>query len=209
MSKILAVLPFAITMNAGPQIIAAITLITTNKPVKKSLCYLAAVLIVATSITLIAFFIFSLVKTSTQVGGKSEASRILDYVFAGLLALLAVRVFLKRKRIEKPKWMSRIQEADSKRVFLLGLMLYTFMPTDLVSTLTVGQYLALHKLHFYDALPFVTLTLLIAALPILSYLIFKKRAERAMPSVQRWLDSNSWIINEAVIVFFIVMILFT
>lgn len=122
---------------------------------------------------------------------------------------MAVRVFLKRKKIEKPKWLSRIQEADPKRVFLLGLMLYSFMPTDLVSTLTVGQYLALHKMRFYAAIPFLALTLLIAALPVLSYLLFKKRAEAVMPRVQGWLDTNAWIVNEVVIVFFIVMILFT
>lgn len=65
MSKILAVLPFALTMNLGPQIIAAITLVTTKNPVKKSLYYLAAVLIVATSITFVAFLVFGLLKTST------------------------------------------------------------------------------------------------------------------------------------------------
>jgi hypothetical protein len=209
MSKILAVLPLALTMNLGPQAVAAITLITTKNPVKKYLCYLAAILLAATSITCIAFFVFGLLDTTTRIGGKTKTGHIADYVFAGLLAILAVRIFLKRKKIEKPKWLSTIQDADAKRVFVIGLMLYSFMPTDLVSMLTVGQYLAVHKMHFYSAFPFLALTLLIAALPILSYLVFKKRAEAAMPGVRDWLDVHAWIINEVVIVFFIFMIIFT
>lgn len=209
MSKILAVLPLALTMNLGPQILTAIALVTTRDPVKKSFYYLAAVLLAATSVTLISFFVFGMLKTHQQTGAKTTTGHVLDYVFVGLLAILAVRVFLKRKEIEKPKLLSRIQEADSRQVFTVGLMLYSFFPTDLVSCLTVGSYLASQKMHFYAAFPFLALTLLIAALPVLSYLMFEKQAKAVMPKVQEWLDSHAWIVNEAVIVFFICMILFT
>jgi len=209
MSKILAVIPLALTMNLGPQIVTGITLITTKNPVKKSLLYLAAAMVSATSITFIAFIIFGLVKTSSHTSGNSGASQILNYVFAALLALLAVRIFLKRKEKRKPRWLSATQEAGLKRVFLLGLILYSFMPTDIASTLTVGQYLASHKMKYYSVFPFLLLTLLIAAMPILSYLLFRKRAEAVMPKVRDWLDSHAWIVNEVVVIFFIVMILFT
>jgi len=56
--------------------------------------------------------------------------------------------------------------------------------------------------------PFYALTLLIAAIPVLSFLIFKKRAEQKMPGVQDWLDSHGWIVNEVVPVFFILLTLF-
>jgi threonine/homoserine/homoserine lactone efflux protein len=209
MSKILAVLPLAITMNLGPQIVTAITLVTGKNPVKRSLVYLAAIVLVVTTITFVAFFAFGLAKTSGPSTAKSQTSQILDYVFAGLLAILAVRVFLKRKQqLEKPKWMSTIQEAESKRVFVIGLMLYSFMPTDIICMLTVGQYLASHKMHFASVIPFLAVTFFIAALPVLSYLTFKKRAETAMPKVQEWLDTHAWVVNEVVIIFFIFMMLF-
>ena len=90
----------------------------------------------------------------------------------------------------------------------MGLLLYSIFPTDFIVLLTVGQYMAKHKMNYYSIFPFFALTLLIAAIPLLSFLLFKKRAERVMPRIQTWLDSNGWVINEVVIVFFIVMMLF-
>jgi threonine/homoserine/homoserine lactone efflux protein len=209
MSKILAVLPLALTMNLGPQIITAITLILAKDPVKKSLYYLLAILIAATSVTLAAFFVFEQLGTKAPATTKSTGNPVMDYIFAGLLVALGVYVFLNRKKNSKPKWLSTIQEADTKRIFMLGLFLYSFFPTDLICNLTVGRYLASHNMNFYSMFPFLALTLFIAALPILSYLLFKRRAERVMPKVQEWLDSNAWVVNELVIVFFICMTLFT
>jgi len=90
----------------------------------------------------------------------------------------------------------------------MGLLLYSIFPSDFVVLLTVGQYMAKNKLHYYSIFPFFALTLLIAAIPLLSFLLFRKRAEQVMPRIQTWLDTNGWIINEVVIVFFIVMLLF-
>ncbi len=209
MTTILAVLPLALTMNLGPQIITAITLITAEKPVKKSLMYLLAIFIASTSVTLAAFFIFQAFQTKSTTPSQSSGNEALDYVIVGLLVFLAVYVFLNRKKNTKPKWLSTLQEADTRRIFILGLGLYSFFPTDFICNVTVGQYLASHDMNFYSAFPFLALTLLIAALPLLSFLLFKKRAEKVMPRIQEWLDTHAWIVNEVVIVFFICMTLFT
>jgi hypothetical protein len=37
---------------------------------------------------------------------------------------------------------------------------------------------------------------------------FQERAERVMPRIQTWIDSNGWVINEVVILFFIVILFF-
>jgi len=209
MMPIVAVLPLALTMNLGPQIVTCLALITADKPIRKSLYYLLAILIAATAVSMTAFLLFSLLKTKAPSGGKSTTSQILDYVFAGLLAGLGVYVFIRRKTHTKPKWLETIQEADGRRVFFLGLGLYSFFPTDLVASVAAARYLVEHKMHYYSVFPFLALTLLIAALPLLSFLVFKKRAEKAMPKVRAWLDTHAWIVNEVVIVFFICMILFT
>ena len=44
----LAVLPLAITMNAGPQIMSALIFITASKPLKLSAAFLAGVVIAVT-----------------------------------------------------------------------------------------------------------------------------------------------------------------
>jgi hypothetical protein len=58
-----------------------------------------------------------------------------------------------------------------------------------------------------NALPLWGLTLVIAALPILSYLLFRNRAKTAMPKVRDWMFANSWLVNIIVIGIFIVLIL--
>jgi threonine/homoserine/homoserine lactone efflux protein len=209
MARILAVLPLALTMNLGPQTVGAIIIVTGKGPVRKYLAYIAAITVDVVTITFVAYIVFHYIHFGSGAGGQSQTSQVLDYVFAGLLALLGVRAFLKRREARKPRWMSTLQDARPGGIFKIGLMLYSLMPTDLISMLTVAHYLASRQQHFYACIPFVFLTLLIAALPLLFYLLFKKRAQEVMPRVQDWMDTHAWVVNEVVIVFFICMILFT
>jgi hypothetical protein len=55
--------------------------------------------------------------------------------------------------------------------------------------------------------PFVVATILIVALPVLSYLLFHRRAEQAMPKVRDWMNTHSWLVNIIVYVVFILLIL--
>ncbi|MHB8895996.1 MAG: GAP family protein [Candidatus Geothermincolia bacterium] len=208
MSKFMALVPLALTMNLGPGIITAIMVVTGSKPVKKTLWYLAGAAIGVMVMGFIAFVVFGLVSHANVSSGQSATSRVLDYVFAVLLAGLGVWVFTQRKKAQKPRWMASIQGASSRRIFTMGLLFYSIFPSDFVVLLTVGFYMAKNKLHFYAILPFFALTMVIAFLPVLFFLIFRKPAERVMPGIRDWLDSHGWIINEAVIIFFILMILF-
>lgn len=63
------------------------------------------------------------------------------------------------------------------------------MPTDVVSMATVGAYLS------REGAPFLVLLLL------------GERAETVLPKVRQWMNTNSWIVSEAVILFFLVMTL--
>jgi hypothetical protein len=210
MTRILAVLPMALTMNLGPQIITNITLLTVDNPVKKLLCFLAGALVSSTTITMIAFIVIKLINVTPKVSGNtSTTQQVVDLIFVALLLFLMVRTFLKRKKREEPRWLSGVENATPKKVFVLSLMLFSFMPTDLIAMITVAGYLVRSKLHFYSVFPFIGLTLLIASLPLLAYLLFRKPAERVMPGVRDWLDKNAWVVNEVVLVFFVCMILFT
>ena len=55
------------------------------------------------------------------------------------------------------------------------------------------------------ALPFIGLTLLFLATPALTVLAFRERAKVFLPKARDWMDENSWVVNEIVLVFFIVM----
>jgi hypothetical protein len=59
---------------------------------------------------------------------------------------------------------------------------------------------------FGAAVPFILLTALIAALPLLAYLIFHRRAVRATPKLRDWMNANSWLVNIIVCAIFILLI---
>ena len=58
-----------------------------------------------------------------------------------------------------------------------------------------------------DALPFIAATTLIAALPLIGYLLFGRRAREAMPKVRDWMNANSWVVSIIAYGIFIVLIL--
>jgi hypothetical protein len=85
----------------------------------------------------------------------------------------------------------------------MGFILIFLMPTDIASMLTVGVNLQQNGHSLIDALPFLALTLLIAALPLLAYLLLGRRAKEAMPKVRDWMSANSWLVNIIVLGIFI------
>jgi hypothetical protein len=52
------------------------------------------------------------------------------------------------------------------------------------------------------------LTVLIALLPFIVLLAMGRRAESTLPKIRDWMNASSWIVNEAVLVFFLAMALF-
>jgi hypothetical protein len=73
---------------------------------------------------------------------------------------------------------------------------------------TVGINLAQQNASLLAALPFGAATILIAALPVLAYLLFRRRAQRVMPKVRDWMNINSWLVNIIVYIVFNLLILF-
>lgn len=72
--------------------------------------------------------------------------------------------------------------------------------------LTVGMNLEHNDQSVAAAIPFLAATTLIAALPLLGFLLFHRRAELAMPKVRDWMDSHTWLINIIVCIIFIILI---
>jgi Sap, sulfolipid-1-addressing protein len=207
----LAVLPLAITMNAGPQIMSAILFVTARKPLKLSAYYMAGVVIAVTAGVTITFTLATVLGNSVSLGDSSDSGsigNIIQYVLVGLLLLLSIRSYLTRKTSEPPRWLGALENAKPRTAFLAGLLLLSVFPSDLVILITVGMNLAQSGTSLLGAVPFVAATILIAALPALSYLLFRHRAQRLMPKVRDWMNKNSWLVNIIVYVIFILLILF-
>jgi Sap, sulfolipid-1-addressing protein len=114
---------------------------------------------------------------------------------------------VRRESIEPPRWLGALQNAKPKTAFTTGLLLLSVFPSDFVILITVGMNLAQNDAPLVAGLPFVLATIIIAALPVLFYLVFHRRAQRMMPKVRDWMNANSWLVNIIVYVIFILLIL--
>jgi hypothetical protein len=207
----LAVLPLAITMNAGPQIMSAIIFVTANKPLKLSAYFITGVVIAVSVGVTITYTLATVLGNSVSLGDPSHSGslgNIIQYLLVGLLVFLSIRSYVGRETSEPPRWLGALQNAGPRTAFTTGLLLLSVFPSDLVILVTVGVNLAQQNASLVGAVPFVAATILIAALPMLSYLLFRRRAERAMPKVRDWMNKNSWLVNIIVYVVFILLILF-
>ena len=207
----LAIIPLAITMNAGPQIMSAIIFVTARNPLKLSAAFLTGVAIAVTAGVTITYTLATLLGNSVSLGDPSNngsLGQIIQYLLVALLVFLSIKSYVRRETIEPPRWLGTLQNAKPRTAFRTGLLLLSVFPSDFVILVTVGMNLAHNNASLLAAVPFVAATILIAALPVLGYLLFRGRAQRAMPKVRDWMNTNSWLVNIIVYVVFIVLILF-
>jgi hypothetical protein len=200
----LQILPLALIMVMGPQILTSIFLVTSREPVKNSGAMLAGV-VLAASLSL-AIWTGVVKAVGIDASGNSGPSSA-DYVVAGLLALLALHIYRGRGTAEVPKWMTGLQEAGPKKSFALGFLLILLMPTDIIAVISTANFLHDKHLTFPHGWPVVAATTLLMALPILGYLLMGKRAKAAMPKIRVRLTTHAWLVNLVVIVYFISQIL--
>ncbi|NUW44723.1 GAP family protein [Nonomuraea rhodomycinica] len=205
----LAILPLAVTMMMGPQIVSAVILATTERPVRASLAFLAGVALAATIGVAILRALFLLLggETLGRPADHGSLGTIIQIALVVLLAALAVKNYVTRASAEPPKWLGALMEAGPGKAFTTGFLLILLMPSDLMVMATVGVRLAQAGESLAAAVPFLAATVLIAALPLLALLIFHRRAKKVMPQVRTWANTNGWLINILACLIFIVLIL--
>jgi hypothetical protein len=203
----LEVLPLAITMMAGPQIMSAVIFATSERALSASTAFVAGVAIATTVGTAIALGLAGLADDSLGDPDDSGSSgNVIQYALVGLLIAGAIKNYLGRETVEPPKWLGTLLSADWKRALRTGLLVILAMPSDIIVMLTVGMNLAHADGSLADALPFIAATVAIAALPLLLYLLFHRRAKRAAPKLRAWMNANSWLVNIFVCLLFIVLL---
>ena len=159
----------------------------------------------------ITYTIASVVGNSISLGDPSDSGsigNIIQYVLVGLLVILSLRSYLGRKTSEPPRWLGAFENAKPRTAFTAGLLLFSIFPSDLVILFTVGMNVAQQNAGLVAALPFIGATILVGALPVLSYLLFRDRAQRSMPKVRHWMNTHSCLVNIIVYIIFILLILF-
>lgn len=191
------VLPMSFVMVAGPQILSSVFLATSARWKQNSLAYIGGA---ALSITVFVTAAFLLSHGARSAGASDKAVYVVIIV---LLVAAAVHVYLKRAQSEPPKWMGKLQTATPGLSFKLGLLLLGVFPTDILTSVAVGAYVESHHEAWPSCLPFILLTLLLLAIPAILVVALGSRAQTVLPAVRDWMNNNSWVVNEIVIVFFI------
>ena len=197
----LTLLPMAIVMIAGPQILSAIFLATSEKWKLNSIAYVVGAALSITIIASAAFFIG---------GGKpggSDGDDTIYWVVLALLVLAMLRTYVKRGESEPPKWMAKLQTAKPRFAFLLGFALLGVFPTDIITSVAVGSTLAANGDPWWHLFPFVGLTLLLLSSPMLILLLLGERGQAFLPKARKWMTDNSWIVNEFVLGLFVLLTL--
>jgi hypothetical protein len=195
----LKLLPMAFVMVAGPQILSAVFLATSDDWKRNSAAY---VLGAALSITLFVTLAYLLLNEASNQGASDDTLYVIVLV---LLAAAALRTYLKREESEPPKWMGRLQTANPRFSFKLGFLLLGIFPTDILTSVAMGTYLAGHGDPWADAIPFICLTLFFLALPALTLVALGERGKAFLPKARAWMNDNSWVVNELVIGLFILL----
>ncbi len=188
-------------MISGPQILSAIFLATSEGWQRNSTAFVLGAALSISLVVAAAFFL------GGGAIGQGFSGDTVHFVILVLLLIAMVRTFLKREQSEPPKWMGKLQAATPRFSLRLGFLLLGFFPTDVITSVTVGSYLAAHDSPLTDAIPFVLVTLLLLALPSLAVVALGERAEVALPKIRDWMNTNSWIVSEVVLLLFVAITL--
>jgi hypothetical protein len=192
-------LPLSFVMIAGPQILSSVFLATSEEWKRNSAAFALGA---AIAIVVVITATFLLGSGASDQGASDESL----YIAAiALLTVAMIHTYLKRKESKPPKWMGRLQTASPGFSFKLGAALLGLFPTDILTSVAVGSYLAAHNDSLAEGIPFLLLTLLLLMSPALLLLIFGTRAEAFLPKMREWMNTNSWVVNEIVLAFFVVI----
>jgi hypothetical protein len=193
--NLLKLLPLAFVMVAGPQILTSIFLATAEQWARDTAAYLFGAFLAVTLTVSLAYW---LIHTVPKGGNKT-----VDVIIPVLLVAAGVHTFLTRKKSKPPKWMGELETATPRTSFNLGFLLMALFPGDILTSLSVGAYMSSHGDPWWHVLPFVGLTVLFLALPVLIVLAFGKRGRAFLPKARDWMNANSWLVSETVLLFFI------
>ncbi|WFF02173.1 GAP family protein [Micromonospora sp. WMMD964] len=204
--NLLTILPLAVVMVAGSQLVVAVFLASSNRPRAASLAFLGgAGLVVTAGVTvswLLTRWVGGLAADASAAAGKIDRGPAIDLVVLVLLVCLAAVVWVRRDRSGPPRWLGSIERAEPRQAMRLGALLFVVTPTDDLTMAAVGASVARHNLPWWHLVPFVLVTVLLLAVPLLALLLLGDKAARVLTRMREWAEGHAWIVNEIVIAFF-------
>ncbi len=205
MSHLLPVLPLIVVMVAGPQIVSAIFLATSRPWARNSAAFIGGAAVSITLVTTLAYVITRLAGAAAGGTHHSSVRNGIDIAVVVLLVILAAAVLRRRGRADPPSWMGKLQNASAPLSFTLGFLLLGVFPSDILTSIAVGTHVAGRGGPWWHTSVFVFFTLVLLAIPALLTAAAGQRAAEILPKVRDWMNRNSWVVSEVVIVFFLVL----
>jgi len=191
-------------MVAGPQIVSAFFLASSEHWVKNSLAFLGGAALSIPAVVTIAYLLANGAKSAGK-GHGGAVDHAIDAIVLVVLLIVVVRVYLTRRVSEPPKWMSKLQAAQPTLAFGLGAVLLGVFPGDILTSIAVGLHMGRSREPWWHCLPFLGLTLLLLGFPSIVVALLGRRAAVVLPKVRNWMTNDAWVVSEIVLVFFIVL----
>ncbi len=183
------ILPMAFVMIAGPQILSAVFLATGEGWRRNSAAFVSGA---AIAITLFVTLAYAFSNGASNSGTSDNALYVVVLV---LLVAAAIHTFVKRRESQPPKWMGRLQSATPKFSFTLGFLLLGIFPSDILTSVAMGTYVAAHNEPWWHTLGFVAVTVLLLSAPVLLVIALGERGQTILPRFRR-LDEQQLVDRE-------------
>lgn len=198
---LISIIPLALVMVTGPQILTSILIATQSKWKKQASLFLIGSTLGMATVISVAYF------TGFSLGKNSNGNGILKAIIVCLLAYLIVTTYLNRNVKKQSKILDKLQNLNDKTVFAAGLFLMSIFPTDLITNLSVGSTLAYRDKPLWLSLVFIFVTLILLGLPFIFRLVFPKKADSLISQLKQYMKDYAWVINEIILILILVMTL--
>ncbi len=193
------VLPLAVVVTVSPiNIIAAILLLFSKRPIVNASAYLAGFVVGVTAVLTAATALAGALDLSGSSDRTHGASVVL-LVLGVALVVVAVRKFRHRPRPEEvpdtPNWMNGIEEFVPGKSLAVGIAVGILNPKNIAVGVAAAVTIALANLSVGQQIGVIAVYVVIASLgvaaPIITVLVLGDRSEGVLDGWKAWLDRNS------------------
>jgi threonine/homoserine/homoserine lactone efflux protein len=201
----------ALAVAISPEaIFVAVLILLTPRALSNGMALLAGWVAGMVAVSIVVLLADGLISDTPGQFQKSSVVGILRLVFGLLFLALAVRRWRRRTRRGEPKpvprWMAALDRFGVARSFVLGAVLSSVNPKNLVLTMIAASHVAVADLNVGLAIlimaGFILLATTTIAAPLVIYRMAGDQAEARLRRLRDWLVNN----NDAIIIVLLVVI---
>jgi uncharacterized membrane protein YidH (DUF202 family) len=192
-------LPLAVGIAISPTTIISTVLLLLSPKAKTTSVALLVGCVVGVAVAVAFFAFLSWLLPLPNSSRSSPVTGVILVTVGALLLALAVRQWQDRpakgERAELPKWMAGIDSVTPAKALVLGILLSTASPKNLLLALSAGLILGSAVLSVGQVAVLIILFTAIAAstvaVPVVAYLVASARMTGPLEDLREWMVDNS------------------